>query len=258
MRLIRKTSAVDEVFQVIQKRIVNGELAVGHRFPPQEVMAEQMGVSRSTIREAINKLTTLGFLAAKPGVGTMVVGDGPDNLVSALGQHIFISSAEVPQFVEARLYLEKAAVRLAVLKAGDEELKRLEDLLPRQKEVCRKGNTELFSELDSQFHRAIIESSHNQMLMRFLGLIWDGLSQFISEVNRLQSAAENALHFHQLLVKYLLARDLAGVERTLVEHLQDVALNIERNIGKDIGLKAMFRQEMEYSLPEISGKLAGC
>ena len=251
MAIIKKTSAVDEVFQVIQERITSGELPLGHRFPPQEVMAEQMGVSRSTIREAINKLTMLGFLAAKPGVGTTVVGDGSTALSSALSRHIFLSSGQVPQFIEARLYLEKAAVRLAILKADDEDLEALETLLVRQREACGQGDFALFSDLDARFHRRIVESSKNQMLMQFLGLIWNGLSRFILEVTMLQSAVENAIHYHRLLLDQLKARDLARAENILVEHLQDVALNIERNLGQDIGLKPLFRQEIEYGpLPQ--------
>ena len=243
---IKKTSAVDEVFQVIQRRITNGELPLGHRFPPQEVMAKQLGVSRSTIREAINKLTLLGFLAAKPGVGTTVVGDGSTALSSALSRHIFLSSGQVPQFIEARLHLEKAALRLAILKADEEDLEMLETLLARQHEACRQGDFALFSDLDARFHRRIVESSKNQMLMQFLGLIWDGLSRFILEVTMLQSAVEHAIHYHRLILDRLRARDLVKAENILVEHLQDVSLNIERNLGQDIGLKPMFRQEIEY------------
>lgn len=243
--IIRKTSAVDEVFLALRERIANGELPVGHRFPPQEILAERMGVSRSTIREAINKLTVLGLLAAKPGVGTMVVADSSGASLSALGQHLFLKSAEVAQFMEARLYLEKAAIRLAILKATDAELASLDILLTEQDRACQNGDCDLFSTLDAQFHRTIIEISNNQVLRRFLGLIWDGLSQFIREVTALQSAVENAIHYHRRLVRHLQARDLAQAETTLLEHLQDVALNIERNLGQDIGLGEMFNLEIE-------------
>ncbi|MDR2946879.1 MAG: FCD domain-containing protein [Candidatus Adiutrix sp.] len=245
MAVIKKISAVDEVFQLLQRRIADGDLPLGHRFPPQEVMAEQLGVSRSTIREAINKLTLLGFLAAKPGVGTTVVGNGSTALSSALSSHIFLSSGTAPQLIEARLYLEKAAVRLAVLKADEGDIAGLENILARQAASCRQGDLTLFSELDASFHRRIVESSKNPMLLQFLALIADGLSRFIMEVNLLQSAAENALHFHRLIFKHLAARDPVRTENVLVEHLQDVSHNIERNLGQDLGLKAMFRQEIE-------------
>jgi len=251
---IKKTSAADEVFQVIHQRIISGELKLGHRFPPQEVMAEQMGVSRSTIREAINKLILLGFLTTKPGVGTTVVGDGSTAFTSALSRHIFLNSGQVPQFIEARLYLEKAAVRLAILRAEDEDFEAMENLLARQVKAFHQNDSAFFSDLDARFHRRIVESSKNQMLLQFLDLIWDGLSRFILEVTMFQSAVENAIHYHQLLLKQLKERNLIKAEKILVEHLRDVALNIERNLGRDSGLKDMFDQELAYgySLPEKS------
>ncbi len=246
IKAIKKTSAVEEVFQLIQQRIVSGELPLGHRFPPQDVMAEELGVSRSTIREAINRLTLLGFLEAKPGVGTMVVGDGSTALTSALNRHLFLSSGQVTQFIEARLHLEKAALRLAILKADRDDLEVMETLLARQLEASRRGDAALFSHLDARFHRRIVESSKNQMLLEFLGLIWDGLSRFILEVTTLKSAAENALHYHRRILDQLKRRDLAQAEHLLVKHLQNVSLNIERNLGQDIGLTAMFRQELDF------------
>lgn len=244
MSVIKKTSAADEVFKAIQKRIVSGEWGLGHRFPPQEIMAEQFGVSRSTIREAINRLTMLGFLTAKPGVGTTVVGDGSTVFTSPLSRHIFLNSGQVPQFIEARLYLEKAAVRLAILKAEDEDFEAMDALLIRQVEAYNNGDVALFSDLDARFHRRIVESSKNQMLLQFLDLIWDGLSRFILEVSQLQSAVENAIHYHQQLLKQLQNRNLPKAEKILVEHIQDVALNIEQNLNYDTGLKAMFDQEL--------------
>ncbi|MDR2946367.1 MAG: GntR family transcriptional regulator, partial [Candidatus Adiutrix sp.] len=67
---IRKMSAVDEVFQAIYSRILSGEFPEGHHFPSQITMAESFGVSRPTIREAVNRLKQLGLLASKPKVGT--------------------------------------------------------------------------------------------------------------------------------------------------------------------------------------------
>ena len=245
---LRKTSVADEVFNLLHSQISSGELPVGHRLPPQEVLAEQLQVSRSTIREAVNKLIVLGLLAAKPGVGTMVVETNPAALVSALGQHLFLRSGQVAEFMEARLYLEKAALRLAILKASNQDMDQMSELLVLQEKAFRLGDAKRFSELDARFHQTIIESSRNRVLMEFLGLLQDGLSQFILEVTMLESAMRNALQYHLLLLGYLKTRNLVKAESTLLQHLHDVAMNIERNMNEDIGLKAMFQQELDFSL----------
>ena len=244
-KVIRKTSAVDEVFQALHSRIVSGDLPEGYRFASQEFMAEEFGVSRSTIREAVNKLNLLGLLTSKPGVGTMVAAPTAEGYFSNLGQYLFLTSAEVGQFMEGRLYLEKAAVGLAVLRAEDDDIRRLSALVGEQGEAVAKGDAALFSRQDAEFHRALVDISGNALLRQFMGLIWEGLYQFIAEVTTLEAAIANAFCFHNLLVRHLARRDRAKMERTLVEHLHDVVGNIERNLGHSLGLEAMFKMELE-------------
>jgi GntR family transcriptional repressor for pyruvate dehydrogenase complex len=240
---IRKLSVVDEVFNYLYDRISSGELKEGHRFPTQDVMAEVLGVSRSTIREAINKLTVLGFLSAKPGVGTIVVKNSPSGYINGLGQYIFLHSINVKEFMEARLYLEKASMKLAVQRASAEDILKLNNILMEQGEALASDDTSLFSALDSEFHKAIVEISKNQVMMKFLDIIWDGLSQFIDEVTSLQSAASNAFVFHTSIVRYLSERDLQMAENTLIMHLRDVALNIENHFKEHVGLRTLFENE---------------
>ena len=65
-------SMADEVFKILHDRIVSGELKPGEKLPSQDELAKQFGVSRNTIREAIYKLTVIGLLSTKQGVGTIV------------------------------------------------------------------------------------------------------------------------------------------------------------------------------------------
>ena len=87
IQAIHKMSTSDEVFRVLHDRIMSGELKPGDKLPPQNLLAEQLSVSRNTLREAIHKLTVMGLLAAKPGVGTSVELSSP-----ALLRRVFIPS----------------------------------------------------------------------------------------------------------------------------------------------------------------------
>jgi GntR family transcriptional repressor for pyruvate dehydrogenase complex len=240
---IRKLSAVDEVFNYLLDRISSGGFQEGHRFPTQDVMAEEFGVSRSTIREAINKLTVLGFLSAKPGVGTIVVNNSPTGYKNNLGQYIFLKSFDVKEFMEARLFLEKASIKLAVQKVSPADTLKLNEMIIQQGNALAVNDTVLFSHLDSEFHKAIVEISKNQVLMKFLDIIWDGLSQFIDEVTNLQSAADNAYVFHTKIVGFINDRNWEMAERTLILHLMDVAQNIENHFPEHKGLRQIFNVE---------------
>ena len=69
---IKRISVSEEIFNILHKKIISGEYSPGDKLPSQDKLAEQYHVSRNTIREAINKLTVMGLLSSKQGVGTVV------------------------------------------------------------------------------------------------------------------------------------------------------------------------------------------
>ena len=69
---IQKASATTQVFEALYEMIATGRYARGQKLPPQDELAKQLGVSRNTLREAINKLSAMGLLRARQGVGTVV------------------------------------------------------------------------------------------------------------------------------------------------------------------------------------------
>jgi GntR family transcriptional repressor for pyruvate dehydrogenase complex len=246
MKLIKKLSAADEVFNRLFEDISSGKLEEGHRFPNQDTMAEEFGVSRKTIREAINKLTVLGFLTAKPGVGTIVAKSSASEVLTSIGQYYFLQNINVQEFIEARLYIEKVAIRLAVQRATDKDIAKLQRILIDQGEAIASNQVELFSKLDIEFLRALIESGQNELLLQFLDIIWDGLAQFITEVCvHIRDSVARAFNFHNVIIKHLTDRDMAKAEKTMIYHIQDVAINIETHFPQHKGVTDVFKFELD-------------
>ncbi|MDR0354602.1 MAG: FadR family transcriptional regulator [Deltaproteobacteria bacterium] len=242
LKPIKKLSAVDEVFNYLFEQISAGKMPDGHRLPTQDAMAEEFGVSRSTIREAINKLTVLGFITAKPGVGTIISNNSASEMLSSLGQYYFLQHINVREFLEARLYLERAAIKLAVQRATDEDVKKLNQILMGQGEALAADELALFSKLDVEFHRAIIESGRNTVLLQFLGIILDGLSQFITEVViNLNTSASRAFNFHCAILKHISDRNMEKAEKTMIKHIHDVSSNIETHFPEHAGLTSLLQ-----------------
>ncbi|MDR0620900.1 MAG: FadR family transcriptional regulator [Deltaproteobacteria bacterium] len=253
LKPIKKLSAVDEVFNYLFEQISNGELPEGHRFPTQDAMAEEFGVSRSTIREAINKLNVLGFLTAKPGVGTIVAKSSPTDVLSSIAQYSFLNNINVREFMEARLYLEEAAIKLAVEKATAEDVLKLQHILIGQGEAIARGDKAAISRLDIEFHRAIVESGNNMVIREFLNIIWDGLMLFITEVvTNLKTSASRAYNYHSTILKHLSDRNVKMAELTMIRHLHDVSSNIETHFPEHIGLTEIFKHHL--SPEELASK----
>lgn len=240
---IKKRSAADEVFSTLHDRIMAGELKPGDRLPPQDELARQLKVSRNTLREAIHKLTVMGLLAAKPGVGTVIQLSNPARYLGALGDHLLLDATTVREFVEARLFVEKSTVRLAVLRATSQDLSDLEDIVDAQATAFAAGEMESFSRLDAEFHMRLARMSNNHVLVKFLETLWDLLQRFILEVSRLPLAIENAISFHRRMTGYIAQRDLAAAEAALVQHLWDVVRNIEQNLGTELHVDTLFELE---------------
>jgi GntR family transcriptional repressor for pyruvate dehydrogenase complex len=232
---IKRTSAADEAFKTLHDMIVSGKLKHGDRLPSQDRLAEQFGVSRNTIREAINKLTVLGLLSAKQGVGTIINISSPSGYIASLSDHLILQPSTVREFMEARAVIEMSTVRLAVMRADSGALAEIEENVRKQKEAIRTGKIEAFIKLDVEFHFCLARASGNKVLLQFLSAVTELLSRFIKEVALLPHATRNALNFHTEIFKFIHDRDADSAERKLFEHLTDVVKNIEKSTGGELG-----------------------
>jgi GntR family transcriptional repressor for pyruvate dehydrogenase complex len=237
---IRRTSAADEVFKSLHEWIISGQLKPGDKLPAQEKLAEQFAVSRNTLREAIYKLTVMGFLMTRQGVGTVVNISNPASYMTALSDHLLLDRASVREFLEARFFVEKATVRLAVIRASPEDMTNMEHIIDEQVAAFHREDTEAFSKLDVEFHMALARASGNKVLLKFLETIWELLHKFIAEVSVLPGAIDHAIRFHRDILDLIVQRDMVKAERKIVQHLHDVVQTIERHMGVDLGADSLF------------------
>jgi GntR family transcriptional regulator, transcriptional repressor for pyruvate dehydrogenase complex len=244
MTAIHKTSMVDEVFRVLHDHIVSGDLKPGDRLPTQSQLSEQLSVSRNTVREAIRKLTVMGLVDGKPGVGMTVQVSTPARYVGSLSPHLLLDQATAREFLEARLYIEKIAVRLAVLRATGDDIDILRGIIDRQKIASRDNDLDQFNDLDAEFHLKLARLGRNDVLVKFLETIRDLLHKFISEVNQMPGAVKQAISYHSEITDFIADRDAAAAERSIVEHLHSVVHTIQRNLGMDLDLETLFEMEL--------------
>jgi|Deesub1362B_J571_1020462.scaffolds.fasta_scaffold02401_6 GntR family transcriptional repressor for pyruvate dehydrogenase complex len=235
---IQRASAADEVFKILHGLIVSGKLKPGDMLPSQDKLAEHLSVSRNTVREALNKLMVMGLLTAKQGVGTIVNVSSPSSYMSGLSDHLLMDTPSVREFLEARVFVEKATVRLAVIRSTPEDIARMEEIISKQSEAYLRKEVDAFSKLDVEFHMALANASRNKVLLKFLETICELLHKFIAEVSLLPDAIEHAIRFHTDILEFIKMRDSKNAERTIVEHLKDVVQTIEKNL--DVKLKVDF------------------
>jgi GntR family transcriptional repressor for pyruvate dehydrogenase complex len=231
---IQKASATTQVFRALYEMIATGRFQRGQKLPAQEELAKQFGVSRNTLREAINQLTAMGLLSSQQGVGTLVEAPTPEGYLSRLSGHLLLDPLSVREFIEARICIERNAVRLAVARAGPQDIERLRHLLGKQNRAFQRGHIAEFTRQDAAFHLELTRICGNRVLLKFLQTIHDMLRRFIGEVAQLPGAIEGALGFHARLIEALETKDADSAEQEMVLHLFDVVRRIESSLKIDL------------------------
>jgi GntR family transcriptional repressor for pyruvate dehydrogenase complex len=238
---IQKASATTQVFEALYEMIATGRYARGQKLPPQDKLAKQFGVSRNTLREAVNKLSAMGLLRARQGVGTVVEPPSPGGYMSSLSGQFLLDPLSVREFIEARICIERNAVRLAVARAKPEDLARLRNILRLQAQALTNQDTAEFTGQDTDFHLELTRICGNRVLLKFLETIHDMLQRFIGEVTGLPGAVEDALRFHTRVTDAIADKDPDQAEQLMVRHLFDVVRRIESNLHIDLEKESLIR-----------------
>ncbi|MER6082605.1 FCD domain-containing protein [Streptomyces sp. NPDC001833] len=222
-------AVTDEAIDRIKHMIVSGELRPGTRLPKEDDLAQQLGLSRNSLREAVRALTAMKILIPKQGDGTYVSSLEPHLLLETLSFASDVSHGQTAlQLLQVRRLLEPSATALAVGRITDEDLARLRSILDRS---TAAGSPEEFVRLDMEFHSTIVAMSGNPVLSMLLQVV----STQTQRVRILRGASvgpaiENAHRDHEQILAALACRDaqlaasaaavhVAGVEQWLANSL---------------------------------------
>jgi GntR family transcriptional regulator, transcriptional repressor for pyruvate dehydrogenase complex len=234
LRPIKKTSTTTKVFEMLHEMIATGQFRRGDKLPPQNELARQLGVSRNTLREAVNKLSTMGFVVSRQGVGTVVESPSPDGYLTGLSGQFLLDPLSVREFIEARICIERATVRLAVKRARPKDFSQIRDILEEQQKALHRADGADFTLHDTAFHLKLAKMSGNRVLHKFLETVQDMLHRFIGEVSQLPGAIEDAFAFHTRVSEAIAAKDADMAEKLIAQHLFSVVRHIESNLKVDL------------------------
>ncbi|KIX10989.1 FadR/GntR family transcriptional regulator [Dethiosulfatarculus sandiegensis] len=231
---IQKSSTADKVFEELHGWIVSGRFKPGDVLPSQDALAKQLGVSRNTLREAIFRLSALGLLQAKQGVGTQVQPSSPSNYIGSLSDHFLLDSVTIGEFMEARLFAERTILKLAVERATKEQITSLEQIIEQQKTDLECDDGLNFNKHDLDFHMKLGEACGNSVLLKFLQTIWDLLHQFMSKSFLVPGQIQMAFDRHSAIVVAIKKRDLNAALFELESHIQEASKLTNEYLSLDL------------------------
>lgn len=156
----RRTPLFDQVVGQLREQITSGRWPVGSRIPIEPELAEQLGVARGTVREAVRALAHNGLLDIRQGSGTYVA--ATSELAGVMRRRFAgIGHADIR---ELRMTLEASAAALAAARRTEEDLALLREALAQRDRAWEEGDTERFVQADAAFHHAVVAASHNAAL----------------------------------------------------------------------------------------------
>ena len=194
-----------------------GRFAPGEKLPNELAWSRELGVSRTTLREAIRTLAAQGVLEVRRGKGTFV-----SPRVEEIGDFGFGGLARVKgqlrDLFELRSIFEPRAARLACGRATGEELA---DILAKGEavEACIRAGADR-TRADRAFHAAIVRATHNEFMVRLLPVINQAVETAIGAGEHREALAQVTLQDHALLMDFLRRRDGEGAEHAMAIHMR--------------------------------------
>jgi GntR family transcriptional repressor for pyruvate dehydrogenase complex len=211
----------DDAIDAIRRMITSGELGPGDRLPRESELAERLGLSRNSLREAVKALALINVLTVRQGDGTYVASLDPQALMDSLG---FVLDFQPPDavlhFLHVRRMLEPAATALAATAMSDRELDDLGTLLDS---LPSDPDIETLVANDAEFHARIAAASGNPVLCSLLetlstrtqkARVWRGLTQY--------DAVKRTLREHREIHQALVRRDPEAARSWATVHIAGV------------------------------------
>lgn len=226
-------SVTTETIEKIKEMILAGDLRPGDKLPPENELAERLGLSRSSLREAVRALAVLNVVEAKQGDGTYITSLTPEVLLDVIGFGIeLVNDPSLVEVFQVRRFLETAATAAAAISISDDELASLRDCTAR---MDRAETVEELVRADEEFHHIIAAATRNSVLVALMdnlssrtvrARLWRAVTE--------RDAVERTKQWHHAILQGLEARDPQLARAADLMHLAEGESWLRRALGWDV------------------------
>ena len=228
MALIKKKKLADEVIDEIKRMIQSGELKEGDRLPNQNVLSAQLGVSRTSLREAFNTLSVLGVLEQHQGYGTIVKSRFSALYADHLSAPFITDEKATLELLEARQFIEIGAARLAARHATQKQIKEMGALIEDMAKANEKGDIQKLSEQDIDFHFLIAQATQNRVIIHLLATIRGMMEKFMHEAFLVLHDQKRYLKAHRDIYNAIKKKDPLKASSLIKKHIADVQKDLKQ------------------------------
>lgn len=211
----------------LKQYIIENRLKPGDQLPPEENLVEQLGVSRSALREALRSMEALGIIATQHGVGRVVLPFSFASLLNNLSFGLQFHDQNILQIAEIRKALDAYFIEPAVRNIGTAEITALAELVEKMRKNVEAGND--IREEDLAFHRLLFSCCGNDLAYELFEVTWKASRAAYSQDRMVAELPPGTYEDHKALLEAIIARDIEEARRIIVAH----HWNFERRFGKE-------------------------
>lgn len=229
MMAISRKKVADAVIEEIKRMMQSGELKEGQKLPNQNIFAAQLGVSRTSLREALNTLTRLGITEQRPGYGTVLRSRIPAIFVDHVNPPLISDKQATIELIEVRRFVEAGTAELSVKNIKSDQIKEMDSLIKEMHKSLNEDRIDDYIGLDLAFHYLIAKASHNRFLINIFITIRGFLEQYMRESFRVMPwMLARSLKFHQNIYQAIKNENISKAVWHMRRHILDVQRAIQR------------------------------
>jgi DNA-binding FadR family transcriptional regulator len=225
---LRGPALYTAVRDYIKQYILEHDLKPGDPLPPEGQLVEDLGVGRSSVREAVKSLQSVGIVDVRQGDGLYVRELNFDPMLEAFIFGMKFDPNTLAELLQIRIWLEVSVIGDAVGHLTDKDITKLESVLQEWGERVRDG--EEYSDLDESFHQIIYGVLDNQTLMNLFSAFWTAFTNLDHEITH-DADPESVLNFHHSILEAIRARNPDTTRKQLVQHFDHIKKRIDLYLG---------------------------
>ena len=223
LRPIVLSSIHEEVQKRIKEYILTNELRPGDFIPSEPLLAKQLGVSRTVVREGLRSLESLGVIGSRRGAGRYVNSFNLDPIIDNLSYSMLFDTEDMQEIIAVRERLEAGFIAEAIEAMGEATLNQLRDWINKMRQKAAAGQD--FLEEDLAFHDAIYQVTGNRLLVKLLDVfeaVYHNLRDQSLFTPQLPEELDAKLQDHVAILQAIEAKDTELAQRRMIAHFDGI------------------------------------
>jgi len=220
-KVVRSSRLYEQIVQQVEESIRKGAMKPGDQLPPERELAQQFGVSRTAVREAVKALREKGHVEAYPGRGTFITDGTSHAIKQSLDRLIRIGQPEGSGFLaEVREILEPEIASLAAVRADAQDIAAMREPIAVMDEA--RKDSDAFIEADLDFHLALAEAAANPLILSLIDSIVGLLREQRMRIFLVEGGPERGQYHHKRILEAIEHHDPVGAREAMKAHLRQV------------------------------------